>query len=332
MEGHPVGEPAKKEVIIAFEWPLSYWTIAGGRLSKNAVERLHLHRYCTDRLYIDGQLPYDNIMAGDDPPDFSAVLPDGSRVGVDVTQLAVASRLAAQAQFEQVQAAVLDCPMAEFSHLRGHFLYMWFTDPPGDGRPHRELESIAGILDALRVYQPDTSWAEQTIRPPGVSLDSDVQTASGCCFYAVKMLDAVPASSFYEASGFELVLAYQSTHSVSSSMKELRRLVDKHDKPEIQHLVITVGGPKANGVAYPSESVLFDTAIQLGYPRLEPTPKHLSKIILHVWRDGRVIEVFPRPAVWEPLYRGGYGPPHYALIEKKVPLRFDMGVGTTGDL
>lgn len=326
MEGHPVGEPKQKEVKIAFEWPLPYWTVAGGPLAKGTLEKLHLQRYCTDRLYVDGVLPYEDLTTGDDPPDFSARLPDGSQVGVDVTQLAVAGRIAAQVQFEQVQAAILDCSLSNLSHLRGHFLYMWFTDPSGDGRPHRQSESVAKTLAALRAYRPDTSWANEPMPPPGTKAKSDVQAVSnGCRFYAVELRDAVPASAFYEATGFELVLAYQSTHNVNAALKELRRLVDKHDKPEIQHLVVTVGGPKANGVAYPSESILFDAGIQAGYPRLEPAPRHLTKVVIHLWRDGRIIEVFPKPLAWEPIYKGGYGPPHYALIEKKVPLRFELG-------
>jgi hypothetical protein len=144
--------------------------------------------------------------------------------------------------------------------------------------------------------------------------DTDVQsTTSGCKFYAVEFRTATPASAFFTEAGFELVLAFQSTHPQDASWLELRRLVDRHDKPEIEELVITVGGPKSNGLAYPSETLLFDAALEIGIPQLQPEPDHLSRIVLHSWGDGRLIQIYPEPVVWPPLYQGGYVAPHYSL-------------------
>lgn len=327
MEGHPDSDPSRKEVKVVFEWPLPHWTVVGGRLPKGEVERLHLQRYNTDRLYIDKELPYANVMPGSNPPDFTAELADGTEVGIDVTQLTVSSRISAQARFERIQAAVLERAGGEFSRLRGHFLYVWFTDPSGDASPHDDPEGIDDVVDALADYVPDTSWAATPMPPPYVKVDPDVQLLSGGCrFYAVQLRDAVPASRFYEATGFELVLAYQSSDTLASPWRELWRLVKKHDKPKIQHLLLTVGGPKANGVAFPSEALIFDAALEkLGHPILEPAPSHLKKVLIHTWWDGRIFEVYPESKAWEPLYKGGYGLSHYALIEKKVPIRFDVG-------
>jgi hypothetical protein len=320
MQGHPNSDPEAMELLVAFEWPIPYWTVMDGPMNKEAVERLHLERYCTDRLLAGGQLPYTQLNRGGNPPDFEAELPGAANLAVDATQLTVADRIAAQAQFERVTAAVLAAPRRDFAHLRGHFLYLWFSQPEGDGRPHRNSEAVDGIVAALREYEPDTSWTERdTSGLPEQMPETDLQsTSSGCNFYAVKLRNAVPASAFFAEMGFELVLAYQSTHRQDAAWLELRRLVDRHDKPEIDHLVVTVGGPKSNGLAYPSETLLFDAALALGVPSLRPEPKHLSKVVLHSWGDGRILDIYPEPVIWPPLYQGGYVAPHYSMTESTL--------------
>jgi hypothetical protein len=328
LHGHPESKPEEAELIVAFEWPIPYWTVVDGAMSKEAIERLHLERYCTDRLYAEGNLPYAQLNPGENPPDFVADLADGSTAAVDATQLAVAGRIEAQAQFEQIAAAVLQAPRRDFAHLRGHFLYIWFSQPLGDGRPHRSAKSIGEVVDALREYEPDTSWTEaDTSALPEQLPETDIQsTASGCTFYAVELRNAVPASAFFAETGFELVLAFQSVHPQDAAWLELRRLVDRHDKPEINDLVVTIGGPKHNGLAYPSETLLFDAALEFGIPQLRPKPKHLSRVVLHSWEDGRIIEIYPKPVVWPPLYQGGYVAPHYsaAAPESQVTIQPDI--------
>jgi hypothetical protein len=315
LEGHPPSEPKTAELIVAFEWPISYWTLMDGPLTKAAVEKLHLERYCSDRLFAEGQLPYTQLNPGKNPPDFEAELPGSSTLAVDATQLTAADRIAAQAQFERVRAAVLAAPRKDFAHLRGHFLYLGFSGPEDEGRPHQSPESVDSIVAALSEYEPDTSWMER--RTPGAPEqlpDTDFQsTSNGCVFYAVELRNAVPASPFFAEAGFELVLAYQSKHRQDAAWHELRRLVDRHDKPEIDHLVVTVGGPKANGLAYPSETLLFEAALAHAIPALLPEPKHLSKVVLHSWVDGRILEIYPSPVIYPPLYKGGYVTPHYAF-------------------
>jgi hypothetical protein len=307
--------PPSEVAIAVFEWPVPHWDVIGDPLAKETVERLHLERYRTDRLLATGEMPYETLDVGDDPPDFVAPQ-DDSRIGVDATQLTASGRIGAQAQFERIRRAVLAAPRADFTHLRGHLLYLWFRDAAGLGLPHREAEAVAEVVAALHEYRPDTSWT--AVSPiidglPDQLGETDMQTTtSGCTFYAVELQGAVPSSQFFGVTGFEMALAFQTEHPVETAWSELSRLVDRHDKPEIDHLIVTVGGPNRRGLSYPSEAMLLDVALESGLPEL--APRHLSKVVIHSWTDGRIFEVFPQTAISPSLYVGGYIAPHYSLL------------------
>jgi hypothetical protein len=202
-------------------------------------------------------------------------------------------------------------------------LYLWFQTEAGIGLPHRKADAVTEIIKTLRAYQPDTSW---THLPPIVEemperFDKiDMQTTdSGCTFYAAELLEAIPSTMFFERTGFEMALAFQTEHNMDSAWTELARLVERHDKPEIQHLVVTVGGPNRRGLAYPSEAALMELALATGIPKL--APQHITSVILHSWGDGRLIRVYPAPITQTPLlYPGGYIVPHFSLQPPPTPV------------
>ena len=316
--GHPPDDPERITATIAYEWPLPHWTVIGDELPKDAVEQLHLDRYCTDRLLSTGQLPYASLVPGRNPPDFVATTADGATLGVDATQLTASGRFAAQAEFERIRRAVLAEPRVDFAHLRGHMLYLWFRTGTEFGLPHRGHQAVQQVVSALRTYVPDTSWTEMPPVAEGMPDQlgvTDMQTTdSGCTFYAAELRAAVPGTTFFARTGFEMALAYQTEHAADAAWIELARLVKRHDKPEIQHLVVTVGGPNRRGLAYPSEGLLLDMALATGAPSL--SPEHIQSVVLHSWSDGRVIEVHPGPGgATPPLYPGGYSVSNLSLLQ-----------------
>jgi hypothetical protein len=313
---HWADDPQGQMAVVTFEWPVPHLAVMGDELSKDMIERLHLERYGTDCLFATGASPYQTLTQGGNPPDFTATMQDGSTVAVDATQLTASGRIAAQAQFERIRRAVLAEPRDKFAHLRGHMLYLWFPTDAGLGLPHRADGAVIEIIEALCAYRPDTSWTDL---PPIVEEmparlgETDMQTTdSGCTFYAAKFLEAVPSTMFLQRTGFEMALAFQTEHKIDSAWTELARLVERHDKPEIQHLVVTVGGPNRRGLVYPSEEALMHLALATGLPEL--APRHISSVVLHAWGSGQLIRVHPAPVVQTPvLYSGGYVVPHFSL-------------------
>ncbi len=70
---------------------------------------------------------------------------------------------------------------------------------------------------------------------------------------------------------------------------EAQRIVTAHDKPEIEHLLITVGGPDIDGIRYPGEEILG--AFVAEGPSLTIEAEHLRSVTMHLWSAAEVIEV-----------------------------------------
>jgi hypothetical protein len=49
--------------------------------------------------------------------------------------------------------ALLAEPRRNIAHLRGHLIYIWFSDDAGHiGVPHRKPEQVREVVQALRAY------------------------------------------------------------------------------------------------------------------------------------------------------------------------------------
>jgi hypothetical protein len=313
IRGRPADDPTKEIVSISFEWPIPHWASFSNEVAKEALERLHIERCCTDHLLAHGQPLYTRLDRGDDPPDFVAAMPDGTSTALDATQLRTSARLAAQGQFERIRTAMLEQPRDRIAQLAGHQVYLWFATERGLGLPNRTAGATDEVVDALCAYTPDTSWllAQADAEGIGTFTESDIQDAAGCQFYAADFREAVPATEFCARTGFELALGFQTTHGMDAAWIELARLVEQKDKPEIQTLIVSVGAPNRRGIAYPSEEFLLDLALQTGLPEI--APNHLESVIVHSWTTGRAIQVYPTPArATGPVY-AGHAVDHYPL-------------------
>jgi hypothetical protein len=315
VRGRPHDEPNQEVVVIATEWPTPYWPSFGADIGRAEHERLHIERCCTDYLLAAGAPLYDRLDRGADPPDFIATMRDGSTTGIDVTQLLTSRRIMAQAQFERIRAAMMRQPRDRIAKLRGHHIYLWFPTDKGIGLPQRAEQEVEDVVNALCIYEPDTSWLETedgTLASLG-HREADIQdTESGCRFYAADFRNAFPATEFYMRTGFELSLAFQTQHAIDDAWVELARLVEQKDKPTIQNLIVTVGGPNRRGLAYPSSQLLFNLALETGLPAL--APKHLEEVIVHSWGTGLVVQAYPpRDEAYGPTY-GGYAGSHLPMV------------------
>jgi hypothetical protein len=69
----------------------------------------------------------------------------------------------------------------------------------------------------------------------------------------------------------------------------LSRIVHDHDKAEIEHLLVTAGGPDRLGVRYPGEELL--AAFIAEQEELAISVNHLRRLTLHLWAGRRIIDV-----------------------------------------
>jgi hypothetical protein len=323
----PHTNPEDVQTIITYEYPaelfmqgLSREVHQDPQQSKRSRERLHLDKYCTDHLIATGALPYGSIEDGADPPDFVGRIARKDRA-VECTQLTVPNRREANGLFKAVRRAVLSAARESrerFTKLRGCVVYMFFMHSTGSlGLPPRVIDhhAVDEIIDALGKYDADplrlwlTNDAEMPNRPDLAA----VTTSYGCTLYAVPMAMAAPVTCFFIETGFELGYGIPTIHRQSEAWRDLANIVARKDKKYTDDLLITVGGPDADGFAFPSEEWVATLALE-GQDRALVT-QHLKRVRLHFWSTGRIVELAPeRSEIAGQTYPGGFIPAHNLAV------------------
>ena len=64
------------------------------------------------------------------------------------------------------------------------------------------------------------------------------------------------SSRFCHRIGFELALGYHATVSRTDLRNELRRIIEDHDSPDTETLVVTVNAPMRSGLEFPTSAVV----------------------------------------------------------------------------
>ncbi|KND27289.1 hypothetical protein IQ64_45385 [Streptomyces stelliscabiei] len=71
-----------------------------------------------------------------------------------------------------------------------------------------------------------------------------------------------------------------------ATFEELSRVIGQHDQENIDHLLITVGGPDREGYIYPGEEFLCRFAQEY-----RPSCTYLRRVTLHSFMTGEVTEL-----------------------------------------
>jgi hypothetical protein len=294
---------------IGTEWPLS-WLRTIQPLPKFDLELLHLRRFSSDQVVATGDHAFRDMQPGGDPPDVT-VLTDAGRIGVECTSLTIAERRGAHDLFLKLRQRIQTIDGAHFAKLAGHVIYVWFREadlPDGPPiLPHRRSDSAAldALVHALAEYTPDDEALRQ---PPGELAPETLvmpltDTDEGARFYAVPLTGGAPGSMLYTLAGFDIGLAYSTVLTAGDIWGEVQRLVDGHDKPGVDQLLITAGGPDSKGNIFPAEEAV--AAFLLEHPiGLSNPPVHIERIVLHSWATGRATTLFPAvQTLFGPLYQ-----------------------------
>lgn len=89
--------------------------------------------------------------------------------------------------------------------------------------------------------------------------------------------------------GFEVQLHLPEQVTYSSARANLNRIVNQHDLPQIQHLLLTAGAPDRTGTRFPGEEVIAAfLAEQSGF---SVEAEHLQRVTLHLWSTRRIVDV-----------------------------------------
>jgi hypothetical protein len=155
----------------------------------------------------------------------------------------------------------------------------------GDPLPHRVGHEDLAI--ARRGHDPRRNVNSQPTEPPIVIEGRTPDNAAG--FVANVICSPEEARQLAGGLGFIFLLHVPRQMSDSEMREELMRIVTSHDKEEIDHLLLTVGGPDRQGIRYPAEEVFGALLVQRD--GLEVTAEHLDRVTLHLWSDAQVHEI-----------------------------------------
>src|SRR6266508_1016436 len=115
----------RRAAVVQFERPDMY-----RRRGKQSKEELHLERFILDSKAQDGAALFDTFRSGSDPPDLVATR-NGKELGVDLTQLVLQDRAAANAAFRAIRKEAVTRGVRRFRNLRRQLVYIVFGPETG---------------------------------------------------------------------------------------------------------------------------------------------------------------------------------------------------------
>jgi len=309
------------QVLVTYEWPVPYFNSVT-LLPKPDLESLHVARFQCDVQLASGDLPFTVLGRGDEPPDFIVSGARDRELGLECTVLADSNRRTVEGLFSRIRQRLIQESRVGWKHLAGHVIVAWFVKEDSlvpDQLPHRfsDDKAIEALVEKIKGLRPgrtgdplgQPSDYAQRLQEMGV-----VTSGFGCLFYILPMHEAVPTTDFFTRTGFELACLYESLHTATTIIKEIDRLVHQHDKPGVDWLLITVSGPRRDGLSHPTEMAFANAFIHSGLPVARP--RHIRRVLLHFFPTGGCFEAFPRRRWYvEHQYAGGLIVAHHKRLE-----------------
>jgi len=325
-----VGRPGKPEdggeqILACYEWPAPYFS-AHEAIEKAELELLHVSRCQSDLVLASSDSSFAVVGRGAEPPDFSIELSGAHHAGLECTVLADSRRRAVEGLFSRIRSRLIKEPLQRWKHIAGHVIVAWFVGEDklqADQLPHKssDEQAIEALVERLSRFEPGS--ASEPLGQPSDYVQSlqrmgVVSSGFGCLFYALPMHETVPATEFFARTGFELACLYESLHSATSIVGEVNRLVHQHDKKGVDWLLVTVSGPRRDGLIHPSEMILAKSLVRTALPLA--SPRYIRRVLLHLFPIGGVYELFPNRKWWaHPQYEGGIIVAHHRRAALEQP-------------
>lgn len=294
------GEPG---IILAFENGVQLFG-PGVTLDKAALERLHLERFRSDYTMRLGSIPFDGVRVGANPPDFEIKTRDDGWKRLDCMILPFEDRRNGHALFLRLRDKLMT-EQRDFSNIADCWVQIWFSG--GGGLPPKKsdqdtVDQLAALLEGSEIDRaaiaavvagiPESGFPAQL---PAALMPQELPDGSAGVHVAphAEGWAAAVDTPFAKALGFECGFGMATTWTVSDFDAELQRLLAQHDKPEIQHALVTIGGPDNAGTRFPGEDALVQF-LSTPRPMAVGPFSHLEKVSFHLWGSGMVGELSGR--------------------------------------
>lgn len=282
-------------VVVHHERPAEFSLPRG----KKATEAVHVQKFRLDsRARSDGD-PFTAIRpTSTEPPDFVAIESNGASVGIECTTFADEARRSAFGYLSTLRKKLEAIGRSSFRHLRDCAVYVLFDRESTLGLPRPPQDNLAynALIDAITslVVHRAALWQEDSVplrSPPSPSDIGIVTTPMGDQAYALPINDDYRASRFMSRMGFDLILGYTTTYRLAEVQQSVRDLIARKDKPGNEWLLITAGGPNAQGLTFAGEE--FVAGMIFAHEFEFTPPSNIRRIVLHRWGSGDALELFP---------------------------------------
>lgn len=293
-----VTESGERMIIITSEQPERELGFPD-EVSKQTLERYHLERFRADVLLQTGAVPFDAVERGSDPPDFLVHTKAGP-TRLDMVALARTDRRNGYRLFEHLQRRLQGgAGGRDFSGVAGCILSVWFGTSLIELPPKRGDDAlIAELLDLVAACRVDhqahvkmmETVAQQgfpELYPPIIATATTSGKEAG--FIANVFLPPERAAEMPGGLGFQVQLHMPMQVTETVARAELISIVEKHDKRDIEHLVVSAGAPDAHGVRFPAEELIAALLFEEDPPIVQTS--HLRRVTVHLWSRRDAIDV-----------------------------------------
>ncbi len=297
MEG--TTETGERLLIITAENPDRVVGFPDSGITKAVLERFHLESFQTDHVLRFNEPAFEGILRGEDPPDFNVTL-SGASVALDCASFADHHHRNSFRLMQHLrQKLTAGAGRRDFTGVSGCLVSIWFGSTGVDLPPKRSDDSIVDpLLDAIAACKVDfqaiqalnAQIAERgfpQVMPPVIATGTTPDKSAG--FVANVLVERAEGIRFSTGLGFEVQLSRPICVTVSEAAARLQRIVRDHDRPQIDHLLLTAGAPDLTGYRYPAEEAIAKFLLQ-DTEFAVPT-KHLKQISVHLWFSREIAQV-----------------------------------------
>ena len=217
---------------------------------------------------------------------------DHERVGVEVTQVHMPKAVGGSANNTAIarhnmlgkfRKSLLEQPTSlaeELKAHRGFFLQLSFQAPTALADDRLPDKNIGNMVELMKSAKPKFP---RGFNPNGMKVVNDYWNEDNTLGVTFEDIPLDPVSPMVRRYGFDVGLVYQQMVTAGQACDELRSVIEGHDDPANQFLIVEVNAPLRSGLYFPSGDdmarLLFDERI--GDPLRGWRPTHLQKVVLH---------------------------------------------------
>jgi hypothetical protein len=271
------------------------WFTPSRQLTQKELEFWQFGQFCIDYFVATGRdfCPF-GARASEHPDFLVSRAPDWSdTAGVELAAYVPGQRLAIESALSPLREIVRSKP-ADFQHLRDCLVWVMFGDPEHpEELPRLRSTLTTEAANGLRqLSRPEIRLGDFAASglpehfPPGAFSTLEQR---GINFSAHR-----PGGSFEEVDTGPVVNPmFQLRQSAEEIKTELVRIVDSHNYPGVDLLVVPIGGPTRDGALCTEGSVLLEYALRSSEDTASWFQGRKGEVVAHSWTNGSITQLYP---------------------------------------